>query len=132
MSEENVEIVRRAIDAWNEGGAESAKQFWAEDSELHDAPNLPDPRVVRGRDVVAAHFADAASVVGEMKATIVDVRARDQTVVMRMKMRIQGVQSGVDLPGEAAQVVEVADGKIQRARFFTTWEQALEAAGLSE
>ena len=38
MSEENVEVVRRAIDAWNEGGPEQAKQFWAEDSELHDRP----------------------------------------------------------------------------------------------
>jgi hypothetical protein len=30
MSEENVEIVRRAFEAWNQGGAESAKRFWAE------------------------------------------------------------------------------------------------------
>ena len=132
MSEENVEVVRRAMDAWNEGGPEQAKQFWAEDSELHDVPSLPDSRVVRGKDAVAAHFADVASVVGEMKATIVDVRAQGETVVMRVEMTVRGTQSGVGVPGEVTQVVEVADGRIQRARFFRTWEEALEAAGLEE
>ena len=58
MSEENVEIVRRAYEAWNQGGAESAKRFWAEDYEFHDPPDFPDPRVVRGRDAVAAHLKD--------------------------------------------------------------------------
>jgi ketosteroid isomerase-like protein len=41
MSEENVEIVRRAYEAWNEGGAEAAKQFWAEDIEFHDPLTFP-------------------------------------------------------------------------------------------
>ncbi len=36
MSEENVEIVRRAFEAWNEGGPEAVKQFMAEEFELHD------------------------------------------------------------------------------------------------
>ena len=53
MSEENVEIVLRSWEAWNQGGAESAKRFWAENYELHDPPDVPDPRVVRGRDAVA-------------------------------------------------------------------------------
>ena len=44
MSEENVEIVRRAYEAWNEGGPESIKRFMAENVEFHDPPNLPDPR----------------------------------------------------------------------------------------
>jgi ketosteroid isomerase-like protein len=47
MSQENVELVRRATEAWNEGGPESVKQFVAEDFEFHDPPSLPDPRVVR-------------------------------------------------------------------------------------
>ncbi len=41
MSQENVEIVRRGFEAWNEGGSELAKEFWAEDIEFHDPPNLP-------------------------------------------------------------------------------------------
>ena len=41
MSEENVALVRQSFDAWNEGGPESAKQFWAEDFEWHDFQAFP-------------------------------------------------------------------------------------------
>ena len=132
MSEENVEIVRRAFEAWNEGGPEALKQFMAEEFELHDPPTLPDPRVVRGRDSAAAHLTDQVKVLGDMKVTIVDVRARGGTVVVRMEVTIHGAESGVDVPGELSQVSEVADGRVQQMRFFLTWQEGLEAAGLRE
>jgi ketosteroid isomerase-like protein len=122
----------RAFEAWNQGGAESAKRFWAEDYEFHDPPNFPDPRVVRGRDVVAAHLKDQTSVLGDLKVTIVDVRARDETVVVRIEASAHGAKSGVDVPVEVTQVFEVAAGRLQRGRIFMTWEEALEAAGLEE
>jgi hypothetical protein len=43
-----------------------------------------------------------------------------------------GRESGVDVPGELSQVSEVADGRVQPTRFFLTWQEALEAAGLRE
>ena len=132
MSEENVEVVRRAFEAWNQGGAQSAKRFWADDYEFHDPPNFPDPRVVRGRDAVAAYLKDQTSVIGDLKVTIVDVRARDETVVVRIEATAHGAESGVDVPVEATQVFEVAAGRLQRGRIFMTWEEALEAAGLRE
>ena len=132
MSQENVEIVRRGYEAWNEGGSELAKEFWAEDIEFHDPPNLPDSTVVRGRDAVAAHLTDQAKVVGDLKLTPVDVRTQGDAVGLRLELTIRGAESGVDVPGEMAQVVEVADGRIQRIRVFMTWAEAREAAGLSE
>ena len=132
MSQKNVEVVRRTNKAWNEVGPESLKQFYAEDAEWHDPPNLPDSRVVRGRDAIAAHLTDQASVVGMMNVTIVDVRARGETVVLRIEGTVRGPESGIEVPGEMGQVIEVADGRIQRIRMFMTWGEALEAAGLQE
>ena len=127
-----MELVRRANHAWNERGPESIKEFWAEDGEWHDPPNLPDSRVVRGRDAIAAYLREQARVVGAMKTTLVDVRARDETVVIRVELTLHGPESGIDVPGEAGQVIEVVDGKIQSLRLFFAWEEALEAAGLRE
>ena len=67
-----------------------------------------------------------------MKFALVDVRARGQTVVIRTELTIHGPESGIDVPGEMAQVIEVADGRIQRVSIFRTWDEALEAAGLEE
>ena len=132
MSEENVELARRAAEAWNEDGPDSLKRFWAEGGEWHDPPNLPDSRVVRGRDAVAAYLTDQAGVVGQLKLTIVEVRARGAAVVLRTELTLHGPESGIDFPGEMAQVIEVADGRIQRVSNFFTWAEALEAAGLEE
>jgi ketosteroid isomerase-like protein len=132
MSEENVELARRAAEAWNEDGPDSIERFWTKDGEWHDPPDLPDSRVVRGRDAVAAHLADQAGAIGQLTFTIVDVRATGETVVLRMEMTVHGQESGIDVPGEMAQVIEVADGRIQRVSSFFTWAEALEAAGLEE
>jgi ketosteroid isomerase-like protein len=131
MSEENVELVRRAYEAWNEGGAEAAKQFWAEDIEFHDPPD-PDSRVVSGRDAVAAYLMHQTEAVGNWKLNIVDARERGECVVVRIELTVHGTSSGLDVPGELMQVVEVANAKVQRVRGFFSWEEALEAAGLSE
>jgi ketosteroid isomerase-like protein len=132
MSGENVEIARRTLDAWNEGGPEAAKRFWAEDFEFHDAPNLPDSRVVRGRDAVAAYLESQIQVIGEMKVVITDVKDGGDKVAFRLSLNVHGVESGVDVPGEIAQVYEVAVGEVTRTRVFLSWDEALEAAGLSE
>jgi ketosteroid isomerase-like protein len=132
MSQENVELARRAAEAWNEDGPESIRRFWAEDGEWHDPPNLPDSRLVRGRDAVAAYLTDQADAVGGLKFTIVDVRARNETVALRTELTLHGPASGIDVPAEMAHVIEVADGRIQRVSIFFTWDEALEAAGLSE
>ena len=132
MSQENVEVARRAAEAWNEDGPESIRRFWAEDGEWHDPPNLPDSRVVRGRNAVAAYLTDQASVVGQMKLTIIDVRARNETVALRVKLTLHGPVSGIDVPAEMAQVIAVADGRIQRVSNFFRWDEALEAARVSE
>ena len=131
MSEENVELARRAAEAWNEDGPESIERFWAEGGEWRDPPNLPDSRVVRGRDAVAAYLTDQRGVVGQLKFTILEVRARGESVVLRVGLTLHGPESGIDVPGEMAQVIEVADGRIQRVSTFFTWDEALEAAGLS-
>jgi ketosteroid isomerase-like protein len=117
MSQENIALVRQSFDAWNEGGPQSAKQFWAE---WHDFPGLHDRRVLRGRDAVVAHLTDQLSLLGELKTTIVEVRVLGETVVLRTELTIHGAKSGIDVPGEVAQVWEVADGRVQRVRLFLT------------
>jgi len=101
MSQENVALVRQSFDAWNEGGPEPAKQFWAEDFEWHDFPGLPDRRVVRGRDAVVAHLTDQLSLLGELKTTIVEVRVRGETVLPRTELTIHGAKAALTFPARS-------------------------------
>ena len=109
MSQENVELVRRAYEAWNEGGAEATQEFWADDVEWHDPPNLPDSRVVRGRTAVAGYLTDQVSVVGDMKVTPVDVRTRGATVALRTAVS-EPAGEAIGLDWRAGPAAIVADG----------------------
>jgi ketosteroid isomerase-like protein len=128
MTKQDLQLARRAYEAWNQGGAESIKRFLAEDVEFHDPPDLPDGRTIRGRDAVAAYLASQTEVIGEMKFTIVDVEKRGRSVILRMKLDVEGGGSGIVFPGELSQVVEVADGRLKRVRGFFSWDEAREAA----
>jgi ketosteroid isomerase-like protein len=43
MSRENIDVVRRSFEAWNEGGVEASRALgWTEDAEWHDPPGFAD------------------------------------------------------------------------------------------
>jgi ketosteroid isomerase-like protein len=53
MSEENVDILRRAVEAFDRGADEEWIAAWQTDAELYDFTELPDvPRPYRGREGV--------------------------------------------------------------------------------
>ena len=54
MSQENVEIVRRAVDEFNEWGFDGfgKSDLVVDDVEFHEPPEQPAPRVARGREEV--------------------------------------------------------------------------------
>ena len=54
MSEENVEIVRRAIDAWNRRDIEDLLALGDPEGEYVNSPSAIEPGTRRGRDEIAA------------------------------------------------------------------------------
>jgi hypothetical protein len=47
-------LVEEAYSAWNARGSRGFAEFTAEDVELHDAPELPDAAVWRGREALVS------------------------------------------------------------------------------
>ena len=70
MSEESVELVRRAYEAWNAKGPIALDSWLADDIELHDAPEMPDARSCRGREAVIARLEEVAAATSGRKAEI--------------------------------------------------------------
>ena len=60
------------------------------------------------------------------------IDAGDDLVVAVVALRGRGRGSGAPLHAQAVWVHELRAGRVARMRAFTTKEQALEAAGLSE
>jgi ketosteroid isomerase-like protein len=132
MSEENVEIVRACIDAFNRGDFEASLAFLDDDVEWHDPPDVPDAGVHRGPEEVRRWTAGWMKAWESYTAEAVElIDAGDQVVVVHYE-RGRGRGSGVEVEHRVANVFDLREGRIVRKRPFPTRAEALEAAGLSE
>jgi len=132
MSQENVEIVRAMLDAFDRGDFEASLAFLDEDVEWIDPPEVPGAGVHHGRDEVRRWFVRWLGAWESYVAKAEEViGAGDQVVVVNYE-RGRGKGSGVEVENRSANVFDLREGKVTRKRPFRTRTEALEAAGLSE
>jgi ketosteroid isomerase-like protein len=133
MSQENVEVVRGAWRAYQDGGLSAALDYFAEDCVCEDFPELPDRAIYRGRDGFRERdrqFRSSWADVVFEPAEFID--AGGNVVVAVTTMHGHGKDSNAPMQTTFAFVYEVRDGSIVRDRAFTSKNQALEAVGLRE
>ena len=127
MSADNVELVRRIYEAWDEGV--SPKDFIAADVEYVNPSYAVEPGTRFGRKsftLVNETLADF-----EMHAERFIDAGNDEVVVLA-HYRGTGRESGVPVDGEQGHVWSVRDGLAVRFRWFTSHQEALDAAGVTD
>ncbi len=131
MSQENVELVRRAYDEFNETGA-LPEDLVHPDAEFDASRVLPDVGVIRGLPAYMAALQDYWSSYDGYKAEVEEILdAEDRLVVsIRDSGRPKGSPSLVT--NRNFHVVTLRDGKLLRLDIYLDKAQALEAVGLSE
>jgi ketosteroid isomerase-like protein len=133
MSQENVEIVRQANEAFNRGDIERCLAIYADDVEVEDLMNAPDlPSKVHGieefRQVVMAWVQEFDG----FRIEIVEL-IDDGDHVVALADYSGKSRAGVTTHHRQADVYELRNGKVVRATFsYSSREDALEAVGLSE
>jgi ketosteroid isomerase-like protein len=128
MSEENVDIMRAMIDAFNRDDIEEVVAAFAEDCEIHEPPEMPDRLAAgyRGHEGVrewAHNLRRAANVRFEP----LDVSNTGEVVVSEWVARGRGMSSGVPIRWTSFVVLQIRDGKIARADAFLNKPEAFEA-----
>ncbi|MGA8925783.1 MAG: nuclear transport factor 2 family protein [Solirubrobacterales bacterium] len=136
MSQENVEIVRRAFErAGVEGFKETAETYWHPEVEYVEDPRWPGASTYKGREAVLRCFQAYMEALGREEDLTVSVErvfdAGDRQVPF---VRVRSSASTSGLPHEHlwGYVVEVVEGRITYFRAYYEPEDALEATGLSE
>jgi hypothetical protein len=133
MSEENVEIVRLAFEAYNRGDLDAAVADFAPECEYISSGALPGSRGVwRGPEGYKQFVGWLRSEFEDARAEIDEVIDAGDSVLVSVTTRGRGRQSGAATTWSIWQVWTLQDGKIVRGQGFTNKEQAFEAAGLSE
>ena len=136
MSQENVEIARAAIAAWNAGEIDALFAYFHPELVYHPRGDEPDPTPHVGRDAyeqLIYGFVDSFSEVTLELMELID--AGDHVIlsaVLHAVLRGQGSASGARVSDTYVFVYKLRDGLVVEGWEYRTKQEALEAAGLSE
>lgn len=132
MSQENIEVVRRAFQAHQRRDDEAVLSLYDPAIEIEDDPTQPCPTRYCGFRGVRDFFRDRTAVFPSQDVEVEELIDAGQDVVAVLHVRARGRESGVPLDFRQAHVWTVQDGKLIRLRIFRGKAQALEAIGLRE
>jgi hypothetical protein len=133
MSQENVEIVRTAFNAFGEGDMDAVLALCDENIEITQAAELPGvSQSQRGHAGVLEAFAIWPDLWDDYRVEIVRLTDVGEHIVASTINRGRGKDSGVPVEMPFAFVFSVRAGKIVQWRLFMREEQALKAVRLEE
>jgi uncharacterized protein len=134
MSQANVDVVRRAYEAWNRGDAYAASEFLSPDIEWEMPPNLPDPETWRGREAVIRGLEGLSESWEELVADLHQLIDAGDRVVALVRFHGRSVTTGMALDGVSVdgQVWTFRAGRVVSVQMYSGSEAALRAVGLAE
>jgi ketosteroid isomerase-like protein len=130
VSEQNMELARRAFDAFAERDADALVALMHEDVEfLPVTANLTTGGMpYRGHTGVARYLEDVGRVWNELRVFPTEFRDAGDCVVALGRIRARGGGMIIDRP--TGWVWRMRDGKIHYGRVYASHEEALRDAGL--
>jgi ketosteroid isomerase-like protein len=132
MSEENVEIVRRAVTALNERDIDGYLACCAQDVQLF-LPNSQIDGAYEGPAGVRRFLADVQDAGPDFRLEVEHLESfTPELVLASLRATASGRTTGIDTDLQITNVYELAYGKIRRVRVYRDREEALEATGLRE
>jgi ketosteroid isomerase-like protein len=132
MSEENIELVRSLMEAWNRGDYSTALQSIDPEIEVESALGGTFDGTYQGHSGLRRFLEDFWSNFENFSTEVEEYIPAGDDVVIGAHHRGSGIGSGVEVEMWNWQVFTVRRGMIVRYRMFNTKQEALEAAGISE
>lgn len=131
MSSENVEIVRRSVDAYGSGDIEAALAAYDPGVVFDVTSGRPEGGVFHGPQGVLEGVQAWVERWAEYRFEVEEIIDAGDRVLMIIREFGRGEGSGVEVTQHTFWLQTMRNGKIVRAELFNDRSQALEAAGLS-
>jgi ketosteroid isomerase-like protein len=130
MSSENVQLVLKDLEYWNQGDMDAFAGLWDDHMVLRAPEDWPE-RVYRGKEAVRSFYEGFAEILGS-DTVIEEMVDAGEAVITRMRVHMAGVQSGLQGEMRFTLVTTFRRGKVVRHEYFWDHREALEVAGLPE
>jgi ketosteroid isomerase-like protein len=135
MSEENVEVFKRGIEAYNHRDIDALLQDLDPEVEWHSALLIPfggEATVSRGHDGVREVMGEVFEALAEIHLDYSEIHDLGDRIVGIGRISTRGQQSGAVTDMAFGTVADMKDGKGVRIWTYLDPQEALKAAGLSE
>jgi ketosteroid isomerase-like protein len=130
VSGENVEIVRKGFEAFNQAGVDGILPLLHPDFEVTTPPDLAsEPDTYRGEEGVRRWFDSFDEAMDGIRWDAHDFRQVGDRVVVEFTLRARGKTTGLDFGQDAVMVWKLRDGKAVALELFATLDEAMAAAG---
>ena len=131
MSEENVELMRQAVEAWNRGDLDGWARDFADDVAWYPLAENPENAPVHGKEAVLDFVRDWIEPWEEYTVEAHRIIDAGDYVVMSSR-QIGRDETGTEVTIEQHATSLVRDGKVVEMKWFLDEGSALKAAGISE
>jgi ketosteroid isomerase-like protein len=131
MSQENVEVVRRTLEAYASGDNETALAM-LDPAVVIDWTTRPDGGVFRGREGVVEAMRTWTGTFEDWTFEPKGIIDADDCVLLVSREIGRGKGSGVEIERTGASVITLRNGKIIHWQGFNNRDEAFKAAGLRE
>jgi ketosteroid isomerase-like protein len=132
MSQENVEIVLRGLEAFMRRDVEALIELSGPHFEMHLSGVVGEPVRYQGADGIRQYFRDTGKDWASLGFDVQDVRDLGDRVLVSGTQRARGRASGAEVESAGAFVVAFDLGSVTGIRFFADPAEALRAVGLAE
>src|SRR5215204_232405 len=131
MSQENVEVVRRMLQAFADGGLDAMAEFWDPDIHWRAAEGaIDDVGEMHGQVAVRRYIQDWTDTFDDFSGFVEEQRdVGDDRVLAIQRLTGRAKLSGAETDLRFAVVYTVRDGKVVRGREYLSSDEALEAVG---
>ena len=134
MSQENVESVQEIWRAWSHGGIDRLVELVPVDFVAYAVPDWIGRSRQVGPDGLRAMLGEWHEAFTDYELELAEVREAGDRVVARIDQKGVTKEAGVAISQEIGAVYSDfrGDGLIGEVRFYPSWDEALEVAGLSQ
>jgi len=129
MAEQDVDISRRLVDAWNRRDVDAAPELCAEDMIWEST--MVEGMVFRGLPAVLGAAEGLWTTWEVLTFDEVEVSEAGGSILWLGKVHAEGRGSTLKLDLQYGLVLEIRDGKVARARAFPSWDEGRAAVGSS-
>jgi len=133
MSQEDVEVVRQMLSAFNEEDIERIFALTHRDVAIEIGPSVSaEPDTYRGHAGMRRYIESFQDAMSEIRFEAERLYDAGTAVVIALRLTARGRQTGIVVEQQSAGVWTISEGKVIGVRTFPSTADALDAAGVRQ